>query len=87
MYATFIEAHAKELASPLRDVDVRKVASGLTALANEKQRESRDKSSGKKKKAAKPVLGSVKTVGKCVSDPKGHFDPPKGLDAHVGCLF
>jgi len=67
LYATFIEAHAKELASPLRDVEVRKVASGLTTLANEKQREARDKASGKKKKAAKPVLGSVKTAGKCVS--------------------
>ena len=80
LYAAFIEAHAKELASPLRDVDVRKVASGLTTLANEKQREARDKASGKKKKAAKPALGSVKTAGKCVSDLKG----PKALDAHVG---
>ena len=80
LYAAFIEAHAKELASPLRDVDVRKVASGLTTLANEKQREARDKASGKRKKAAKPVLGSTKTAGKCVSDPKA----PKVLDVHVG---
>jgi len=79
LYATFIEAHAKELASPLRDVDIRKVASGLTALANEKQRETRDKASGKKKKVAKPALGSVKTAGKCVS---GLSRVP---DAHLGC--
>ena len=84
LYAAFIEAHAKELASPLRDVDVRKVASGLTTLANEKQREARDKASGKKKKAAKPVLGSVKTAGKYVSEPKGHLNPHQTLDAHVG---
>lgn len=67
LYAAFAEAHAKELASPLRDVDVRKVASGLTTLANEKQREARDKTSGKKKKATKPVLGSTKAIGKYVS--------------------
>jgi len=64
LYAAFVEAHAKELANPLRDVDIRKTASGLTALANEKQREAKDKTSGKKKKAAKPVLGSTKTIGK-----------------------
>jgi translation initiation factor 3 subunit J len=47
----------------LRDVDVRKAASGLTTLANEKQKEQRDKSSGKKKgvnKAAKPILGGAR---------------------------
>ncbi|KAF9645982.1 translation initiation factor eIF3 subunit [Thelephora ganbajun] len=64
LYATFVETHAKELANPLRDVDVRKVASGLTAVANEKQREARDKASGKKKKAPKPLLGGFKTIGK-----------------------
>lgn len=57
LYAAFVEHHAKELARPLKDVDVRKVASGLTALSNEKQRELKE--AGKKKKA-KPVLGSVK---------------------------
>lgn len=76
MYAAFVEAHSKELANPLRDVEVRKVASGLTTLANEKQREARDKASGKKKKAAKPVLGSVKAIGKCVSEPKARTGPP-----------
>ncbi|KAH9041677.1 hypothetical protein EDB84DRAFT_1461370 [Lactarius hengduanensis] len=48
---------------PLRDVDVRKAASGLTTLANERQRE---KTSGKKKPkaAAKPVLGASKVGNK-----------------------
>jgi len=64
LYAAFVEAHAKELASPLKDVEVRKVATGLTTLANEKQREARDKASGKKKRVAKPVLGGSKVVGK-----------------------
>ncbi|KIO34698.1 hypothetical protein M407DRAFT_240516 [Tulasnella calospora MUT 4182] len=57
LYAAFVEHHAKELARPLKDVDVRKVASGLTALSNEKQRELKE--AGKKKKA-KPALGSLK---------------------------
>ena len=73
LYAAFVEAHAKELATPLRDVEVRKVASGLTALANEKQKEAKDKAGGKKKKAPKPVLGGSKTIGKYVSDPRVHL--------------
>ena len=62
LYATFVEAHAKELVTPLRDVDVRKVASGLTALANEKQRELKGGGAGKKKN--KPALGSNKALAK-----------------------
>ncbi|KAF5391590.1 hypothetical protein D9757_002541 [Collybiopsis confluens] len=61
LYPTFVEHHVRELAAPLKDVEVRKAASGLTTLANEKQKEARDKASGKKKKTgAKPTLGSVK---------------------------
>lgn len=68
LYAAFVDAHVKEIANPLRDVDVRKAASVLTTLANEKQKEARDKTSGKKKKASKPVLGGLKALGKCVSN-------------------
>ena len=66
LYAAFVEHHARELAVPLRDVEVRKAASTLTTLANEKQKEQRDKASGKKKTkgAAKPALGSAKAVNK-----------------------
>ena len=69
LYATFVEHHARALAMPLRDVDVRKAASGLTTLANEKQRE---KTSGKKKpkSAAKPVLGASKVGNKYVFECK-----------------
>ncbi|QRV75364.1 translation initiation factor eIF3 subunit domain-containing protein [Ceratobasidium sp. AG-Ba] len=68
LYATFIELHARALSEPLRDVDIRKVASGLSTLANEKQKEARDKASGKKKpKAAqKPGLGLTKPGAKKV---------------------
>jgi translation initiation factor 3 subunit J len=63
LYATFVEHHARALALPLRDVDVRKAATGLTTLANEKQRE---KTSGKKKpkSVGKPVLGASKIGNK-----------------------
>ena len=63
LYATFVEHHARALAQPLRDVDVRKAASGLTTLANEKQRE---KTSGKKKpkSVGKPILGASKIGNK-----------------------
>jgi translation initiation factor 3 subunit J len=64
LYATFVEQLVKDVASPLRDVDIRKAASGLTALANEKQREAKEKTTAKKKKPAKPVLGGAKAVNK-----------------------
>ncbi|KAF9065064.1 eukaryotic translation initiation factor 3 subunit J, partial [Rhodocollybia butyracea] len=64
LYPTFVEHHVRELANPLKDVEVRKAASGLTTLANEKQKEAKDKASGKKKKAAKPTLGSAKISNK-----------------------
>jgi translation initiation factor 3 subunit J len=66
LFPTFIEYHARALAMPLKDVEVRKVASGLTTLANEKQKEQRDKASGKKKPkaASKPGLAGAKTSSK-----------------------
>ncbi|KAJ7031348.1 translation initiation factor eIF3 subunit [Mycena alexandri] len=66
LYPIFIEHLARELAMPLKDVEVRKVASGLTTLANEKQKEQRDKASGKKKPktGGKPALGAAKSSGK-----------------------
>jgi translation initiation factor 3 subunit J len=65
LYPMFVEHHVRELAGPLKDVEVRKAASGLTTLANEKQKEARDKASGKKKKpSTKPTLGSAKVSNK-----------------------
>ncbi|KAG6857372.1 hypothetical protein H0H87_004732 [Tephrocybe sp. NHM501043] len=65
LYPSFVEHHVRELAMPLKDVEVRKAASGLTTLANEKQKEQRDKASGKKKKASsKPALGAAKSFAK-----------------------
>lgn len=66
LYPFFVEHVVRELAMPLKDAEVRKAASGLNTLANEKQKEAREAASGKKKpKAAiKPVLGSTKSVGR-----------------------
>ncbi len=65
LYHFFVEHIARELALPLKDSEVRKVASGLSTLANEKQREAREAASGKKKKVvAKPALGSTKASGR-----------------------
>jgi translation initiation factor 3 subunit J len=66
LYPIFIEHHARALATPLKDVEVRKVASGLTTLANEKQKEQRDKASGKKKPkaASRPGLSGTKPSSK-----------------------
>lgn len=62
LYPIFVEHHVRALAEPLKDVEVRKAASGLTTLANEKQKEQREKASGKKKPkaASKPGLGGTK---------------------------
>ena len=66
LYQSFVEHHTRGLALPLKDVEVRKVASGLTTLANEKQKEQREKTTGKKKPktTTKPVLGSAKVSSK-----------------------
>jgi len=66
LYHAFVEHHVRALAAPLRDVEVRKAASGLTTLANEKQKEARDKASGKKKPktTGKPALGAAKASSK-----------------------
>ena len=68
LYPSFVEYHVRQLADPLKDVEVRKAASGLTILANEKQKEQRDKASGKKKpkSAMRPTLGAAKASSKYV---------------------
>lgn len=56
-----MEEHSRALAQPLKDLDVRKCSSSLSALANEKQRAQRDQ--GKKKNpkgGAKPALAGAR---------------------------
>ncbi|KAG0338270.1 Translation initiation factor 3 subunit J component, partial [Podila humilis] len=56
LYASFLEGLFRELASGVRDVDVRKYASTLTTLANEKQKAAKDALKTKKKGSNKPSL-------------------------------
>ncbi|RKP10043.1 eukaryotic translation initiation factor 3 subunit J [Thamnocephalis sphaerospora] len=70
-YPTFVENLTTELARGLKDVDVRKVASALTRIANEKQRESKDK--GKKKATKKPSV-QVSSAGVDTTDYGAYAD-------------
>ncbi|KAF9402497.1 Translation initiation factor 3 subunit J component, partial [Podila epigama] len=62
LYASFLEGLFRELASSVRDVDVRKYASTLTTLANEKQKAAKDALKTKKKGANKPSLVAAKSA-------------------------
>ncbi|KAJ2507119.1 Translation initiation factor 3 subunit J component, partial [Coemansia sp. RSA 2049] len=63
-YVQFLDKFIRELALPMKDVEVRKFASTLTALANEKQKAGRDSKSKKKtnKKAAVVTAPSSQKV-------------------------
>ncbi|KAJ2780853.1 Translation initiation factor 3 subunit J component [Coemansia javaensis] len=63
LYAGFLDSLVRELALPLKDEEVKKMASTLTALANEKQRAFRDANKGKKgkNKKASLVVGGPKS--------------------------
>ncbi|KAG8993959.1 Translation initiation factor 3 subunit J component [Tulasnella sp. JGI-2019a] len=55
LYSTFLEHHIRELARPLRPAEVRKTATGLVTLANEKQKEVKDS-----RKTSTPTRRTVK---------------------------
>ncbi|OBZ88516.1 Eukaryotic translation initiation factor 3 subunit J [Choanephora cucurbitarum] len=52
-YATFLDQFAKDIAQPMKDMDVRKAASSLTALANDKQRQQKEALKNNKKTKGK----------------------------------
>ncbi|KAJ1674298.1 Translation initiation factor 3 subunit J component [Spiromyces aspiralis] len=64
-YKTFLNDFIRALALPLSDVDVRKFASTLTTLANDKQKASRATAKGKKKPNKKVAVKEM---------PKGQLD-------------
>ncbi|GJJ73811.1 translation initiation factor 3 subunit J [Entomortierella parvispora] len=66
LYASFLEGLFRELAQGVRDVDVRKYASTLTTLANEKQKAAKEALKTKKKGSAKPSLGAATKVATSV---------------------
>ncbi|KAJ1928341.1 Translation initiation factor 3 subunit J component [Tieghemiomyces parasiticus] len=59
-YSTFVEAFVRELCVPLNDMDVRKVSSTLSSMANDKQKAARDAAKGKKK--SKKSAAQVQTA-------------------------
>lgn len=52
-----MEKLVRDIAEPLKDMDVRKTASALTALANDKQRQAKEATKSKKK--SKPQLAAA----------------------------
>ncbi|KAF9916591.1 Translation initiation factor 3 subunit J component [Linnemannia zychae] len=62
LYVSFLEGLFRELAQGTRDVDVRKFASTLTTLANEKQKAAKDALKSKKKGSNKPSLVATKVA-------------------------
>lgn len=76
-YASFVEALVKQLCTPLKDVNIRKASSALSALANEMQAAQRASAKGgKKKTTAKPTLsaprGNLACVPSMVVSPSQH---------------
>ncbi|KAI8889091.1 translation initiation factor eIF3 subunit [Backusella circina FSU 941] len=63
-YPSFIEQFARDVCAPMKDMDVRKASSSLTALANDKVRQNKEaiksnkKTKGKAQTAAKPAASS-----------------------------
>lgn len=53
LYGSFIDQFAKDIAEPAKDMDVRKAASSLTALANDKQRQQKEALKNSKKTKGK----------------------------------
>ncbi|CAO3685859.1 unnamed protein product [Umbelopsis ramanniana] len=74
-YKVFLENLIRELCLPIKDLEVRKISSTLTALANEKQRQQREAAKPKKKGKEKPTLqGNQKTAGRPDTAAYDNFD-------------
>ncbi|KAI9492130.1 eukaryotic translation initiation factor 3 subunit J [Zychaea mexicana] len=56
-YGAFLDTLVREIAVPCKDMDIRKAASSLTAMANEKQRQAKEATKTKKK--GKPQLAAA----------------------------
>ncbi|KAI8072213.1 eukaryotic translation initiation factor 3 subunit J [Gilbertella persicaria] len=72
-YATFLDQFAKDVAQPMKDMDVRKAASSLTALANDKQRQQKEALKSNKKtkgktQPAKPAPASSREYSTTYDD-------------------
>ncbi|KAJ2908054.1 Translation initiation factor 3 subunit J component [Coemansia aciculifera] len=74
LYVQFLEKLIRELALPLKDVDVRKFSSTLTTLANEKQRIARDATKKKKPTTKKPTLVTAPKAKMDMNDYSNDYD-------------
>jgi len=74
LYSKFIEEHVKALCQPLKDLEVRKCASTLAALANEKQKAAKDAGGAKKKTKAKPALVGGRGMASRAADTVAYED-------------
>jgi translation initiation factor 3 subunit J len=75
-YATFIDQLAKDVAAPMKDMDVRKAASSLTALANDKARQQKEalKNSKKTKGKVQPAAAKAPVQTREYSTTYDDFD-------------
>lgn len=63
LYPHFVEQFVRSLCMPMKDLDVKKCASTLTALGNEKQKLAKEGTGKKGAKGKKPQLGTVAGTG------------------------
>ncbi|KAI8984485.1 eukaryotic translation initiation factor 3 subunit J [Mycotypha africana] len=89
-YASFVEAFAKDLAQPMKDMDIRKAASSLTALANDKQRQQKEalksNKKGKGKTAAAPAKKAAPAPTREYSTTYDDFDDSLGEGLSISIL-
>ncbi|KAJ2740888.1 Translation initiation factor 3 subunit J component [Coemansia sp. BCRC 34301] len=74
LYVQFLEKLIRELALPLKDIDVRKFSSTLTTLANEKQRIAREATKKKKPTTKKPTLVTAPKAKMDMNDYSNDYD-------------
>ncbi|KAJ1955579.1 Translation initiation factor 3 subunit J component [Dispira parvispora] len=79
-YPVFVDALVRELCVPLKDTDVRKAASTLSSLANEKQKAARDAVKGKKKNKKPVAKVHVTTMPTKMADDADYADAYDDLD-------
>ncbi|RKP39923.1 eukaryotic translation initiation factor 3 subunit J, partial [Dimargaris cristalligena] len=76
-YSTFVDSFARDICVPMSDMDVRKAASSLSSLANDKQKAARDAAKGKKKTkkpAAKVQAAPAKSTQLDTTDYSNNYD-------------
>jgi translation initiation factor 3 subunit J len=80
-FSLWMPSFAKGICQDMNSADIKKVASALTALSNEKMKEEKAKDGVKKSKAAKSktTLAADRSMGRGVADTRA-YDDEDGLD-------